>query len=136
MATDGASCEPDLSRGPDDPAGATAEAAVTEFPGLQERCRRGLGVVPRSPPDTPRGMPGASLECPLTSSGFRFLPRGVPSQRFPLPSRGYPLPGVPLPLDTPSFPWGVPFECPFPGVPPRPEAGSSEATLPPPPPRC
>ncbi|XP_012976607.1 cortactin-binding protein 2 isoform X2 [Mesocricetus auratus] len=31
MATDGASCEPDLSRGPDDPAGATAEAAKKEF---------------------------------------------------------------------------------------------------------
>ncbi|XP_028727585.1 cortactin-binding protein 2 isoform X6 [Peromyscus leucopus] len=31
MATDGASCEPDLSRAPDDPAGATAEAAKKEF---------------------------------------------------------------------------------------------------------
>lgn len=91
MATDGASCEPDLSRAPDDPAGATAEAAVTEFPGLRERCRCGLGVVPRSPPDTPRGMPGASLECPLTSSGFHFLLRGTPSQGCPLPS------GVPPP---------------------------------------
>ncbi|CAO2602716.1 Cortactin-binding protein 2 [Lemmus lemmus] len=30
MATDGASCEPDLSRALDDPAGATAEAAVWE----------------------------------------------------------------------------------------------------------
>lgn len=74
MATDGASCEPDLSRTLDDPAGATAEAAVTEFPGLPERCRRGLGVVPRSPLDTPRGMPRPSLECPLTSSGFLLLP--------------------------------------------------------------
>ncbi|CAO2602722.1 Cortactin-binding protein 2 [Lemmus lemmus] len=31
MATDGASCEPDLSRALDDPAGATAEAAKKEF---------------------------------------------------------------------------------------------------------
>ncbi|XP_052576039.1 cortactin-binding protein 2 isoform X3 [Peromyscus californicus insignis] len=31
MATDGASCEPDLSRAPDDPAGATAEAAKKDF---------------------------------------------------------------------------------------------------------
>ncbi|XP_036038311.1 cortactin-binding protein 2 isoform X1 [Onychomys torridus] len=31
MATDGASCEPDLSRAPGDPAGATAEAAKKEF---------------------------------------------------------------------------------------------------------
>ncbi|KAM6152582.1 cortactin-binding protein 2 isoform 2-T2 [Erethizon dorsatum] len=32
MATDGASCEPDLSRAPEDAAAATAEAAVTEVP--------------------------------------------------------------------------------------------------------
>ncbi|KAL6034543.1 hypothetical protein STEG23_034981, partial [Scotinomys teguina] len=69
MATDGASCEPDLSRAPDDPAGATAEASVTEFPGLRERCRRRLGVVPWSALDTPRGMPSPSLECPLLPWG-------------------------------------------------------------------
>lgn len=33
MATDGASCEPDFSRAPEDAAGATAEAAVTEVQG-------------------------------------------------------------------------------------------------------
>lgn len=44
MATDGASCEPDFSRAPEDAAGATAEAAVTEVPGwAREGRRRGPG---------------------------------------------------------------------------------------------
>lgn len=45
MATDGASCEPDFSRAPEDAAGATAEAAVTEVPGwARGGCRRGPGL--------------------------------------------------------------------------------------------
>lgn len=63
MATDSASCEPDLSRTPGDTEGATAEAAVTEFPGRGEPRRRGLGVVPGSPLDTPLGVPGPFLGC-------------------------------------------------------------------------
>lgn len=61
MATDGASCEPDLSRAPEDAAGAAAEAAVTEFLGRAGgECRRGLGAAPGSQPDPaphPRGVP-------------------------------------------------------------------------------
>lgn len=63
MATDSASCEPDLSRAPGDAEGATAEAAVTEFPGHRDRCRRGLGLVPGSPLDTPLWVPGPFLGC-------------------------------------------------------------------------
>lgn len=40
MATDGASCEPDFSRAPEEAAGAPAEAAVTEVPGWA----RGTGM--------------------------------------------------------------------------------------------
>lgn len=66
--------------------------------------------MPRSPLDTPRGMPRPYPGVPLTSSGSHFLLRGIPSQGFPLPSAGHPFPGVPLPLDTPSFPWApLPF---------------------------
>lgn len=44
MATDGASCEPDFSRAPEDAAGATAEAAVTEVQGwARGQSRRGPG---------------------------------------------------------------------------------------------
>lgn len=62
MATDGASCEPDFSRVPEDAAGATAEAAVTEVPGWA----RGPGM----------GAPGRSAS--PRSSGCPFL-------RVPLP---------------------------------------------------
>lgn len=66
MATDGASCEPDFSRAPEDAAGATAEAAVTEVPGwARGECRRGLGfgLDPACAPV--RSASPGSLGCPL-----------------------------------------------------------------------
>lgn len=130
MATDGASCEPDLSRAPDDSEGATAEAAVTEFPGRQERCRCGMGVVPGSLLDTPNGVP-VLPGMPYSSPWCSLLPR------VPFPSPGYPFPrtfpsfsGVPTSSCASSLgytflPRGMRFGYPFPGVSPRPEAGSS-----------
>lgn len=90
MATDSASCEPDLSRAPGDTEGATAEAAVTEFPGRGERCRCGLGVVPGSPLDTPLELPGPFLGCLVFIWGAPLLPHGPPSQGFPFLLRDIP----------------------------------------------
>lgn len=62
MATDGASCEPDFSRAPEDAAGAPAEAAVIEVPGWARDA--GLGA-PRGAPHA-RALPGALFsEYPL-----------------------------------------------------------------------
>lgn len=117
MATDSASCEPDLSRAPGDTEGATAEAAVIEFPGGRERCRCGLGGGARVPTGhSPRGAqsfpgkPCLPLGCPLTSPWSPF-------PRVFLPSPGYPLSPVPLPLDTHSFPGVCPSCVPSPGCP-------------------
>lgn len=130
MATDSASCEPDLSRAPGDTEGATAEAAVTEFPRRWEPCRRGLGVVPWSPLDTPLGVPGPFLGCLVFLWGAPyfpvvFLPKGFPSFSGISPF------SCASSLDYPFLSRGVPFVCPFPGVSPGPEAGSSGGRQPP-----
>lgn len=90
MATDSASCEPDLSRTPGNTEGATAEAAVTEFSGRREPCRRGLGVVPGSPLDTPLGVPRPFLGCLVFLWGGTLTPRGLPSLGFPFLLRDIP----------------------------------------------
>lgn len=106
----------------------------------------GWGWCPGPRWTLPEGCPVPTLGCPLLPRGpisFSevFLPRGFPFLLRGTPSLVCLFPWIPLP--SPGHPFlsrGVPFGCPFPGVPPRPEAGSSGATplVPPTPPpaRC
>lgn len=77
MATDGASCESDFIRAPEDAAGDTAEATVTKVPDwARGECRRGLGSLLEPACDPELCLSLGSPECPF--------PRGAPTLGCPL----------------------------------------------------
>lgn len=100
MATDGASCEAGFFRGPEDAAGATAEATVTEIPGrARGECGRGPGS--RGEPARSRGSAGAgSPGAPLVR---RAPALGCPPAQWPGPRGARRPPGLGSPGCFPSL---------------------------------